>query len=53
MSAIPAAGEIRVKDAPKITPLEFAMQIMENISQQIKTIDAEFLSTTVENSEVL
>jgi hypothetical protein len=52
MSAIPAAGEIHVKDAPKITPLEFAMQIMENIQQQIKTIDTEFLSATAENSEV-
>ena len=52
MSAIPAAGEIHVKDAPKITPLEFAMQIMENIQQQIKTIDVEFLSATAENSEV-
>jgi hypothetical protein len=52
-SAIPAAGEINVSDAPKISPVEFLRQIIENIQSQISSIDAEFLQACkTDNPEV-
>lgn len=52
MSAIPASGEIYVKDAPKITPLDFVTQILENIQAQINNVDEEFLSASGGSAEV-
>ena len=52
MSVIPASGEIDVRDAPKITPVEFVMQIIENIKAQISTIDAELMVAAQSSSEV-
>lgn len=52
MSAIPAAGEIDVRDAPKINQIEFLKQIIENIKAQISSVDAEFLAASKESSEV-
>jgi hypothetical protein len=52
MSAIPATGEINVKDAPKITPLAFVTQILENIQAQINNVDEEFLSASGGSAEV-
>jgi hypothetical protein len=52
-SAIPAAGEINVSDAPKISPVEFLRQIIENIQSQISSIDEEFLQACqTDNPEV-
>lgn len=52
MSAIPASGEINVKDAPKITPLDFVTQILTNIQAQINNVDEEFFSASGESAEV-
>ena len=52
MSAIPASGGIHVKDAPKITPLDFVKQVIDNIQAQINSVDAEFLSASSSSSEV-
>ena len=38
---IPAARELNVPDAPKITTTEFIKQVIENISSQIKNVDDE------------
>ena len=52
MSAIPASGGIHVKDAPKITPLDFVKQVIDNIQAQINSVDAEFLAASASSSEV-
>lgn len=52
MSAIPASGGIHVKDAPKITPLDFVKQIIDNIQAQINSVDSEFLAASSSSAEV-
>ena len=52
MNAIPAAGEIDVRDAPKITPVEFVMQIIENIKAQLNSIDGELMEAAQKSTEV-
>lgn len=53
MSAIPSSTDIDVLDAPKITPIEFLRQIINNIQAQIGSIDYEFeIASQSNNPEV-
>ena len=52
MSAIPASGEIDVVDAPKINPIDFLKQVIDNIKAQISSLDAEFFAASKNSAEV-
>lgn len=48
---IPAARELNVPDAPKISTTEFIKQVIENISLQIKNVDDELAAAASSNQD--
>lgn len=47
MSTVIAAKKIEVPDAPEVKAVDLALQILENISAQVKVIDVELFSVAV------